>query len=722
MLGARIAEDGQWRFAAADSVSARLKQCVLAFEDRRFYKHWGLDPRAILRALRENYRAGRVVSGGSTLTMQVARMARGNRARTLPQKLIEAAVALRLEVGYGKEEIFNLWLAHAPFGGNTVGVEAAAYRYFNRSPAELSWGEAATLAVLPNSPALIHPGRNRQALRDKRDRLLQDMFDLGLLSAEEMSLAKLEKLPEASLPLPNLAPHFLQRKKNLNGPGKIKSTLDAALQRQITSVVRKHHKRLAANQIHNLAVMVSEVSSGKCVAYVGNVPDLASNYAPAVDMITARRSPGSLLKPILYGLALEHGDLLPHQLLPDVPTSFQSFRPANFHEQYDGAVAASEALTRSLNIPFVYLLSDYGTARFHRELRQLGFQGLHRPAGHYGLSLILGGGEITMEEIHGWFLRTSQQLRFYYDQDRPARQLDGPIGAGAAYSVFEALRELKRPDESGAYRRFSSHRPVAWKTGTSFGYRDAWAVGATPALVVSVWAGNADGEGRPGLVGVRAAAPVLFDVFRALEAHSIDAPKWFERPFDEQRQVAICPLSGHLSGPHCKRDTIWMPSGGEKASVCPYHQLIITDPEQEFRVNHDCYTGPGQPIGSPWFTLPSRQAHFYRRRHPNYRALPPWQESCLAFAADSKPTMEVIYPSGRGILSQSKDWEGQTTDLYFEIAHQDPEAEIYWHLDGSYLSTTKTYHSLSVPTQTGSHRLTLVDAVGNRLDFPFQVK
>lgn len=741
LLSARIAADGQWRMPAADSISPKLIAAVINYEDKTFRRHWGISARGFFRAVRDNWSAGRVVSGGSTITMQVARMARGNKARTLVQKLLEAAVATRLEAGYSKDEILRLWLANAPFGGNVVGAEAATRRYYGRSPAELSWAEAATLAVLPNSPALIHPGRSRKALRFKRDRLLDDLVRSGMLSTEEAELSKLEPLPEKPRALPRGGEHLLERLRKAHGPGRYQSSLNSGLQAEVTALVRRHQSLLVGNQVHNTAAMVTEVSTGRVVAYVGNSPDLAPAFAPDVDIITSPRSPGSLLKPMLYALAQEDGRLIPGALLPDVPTSFGKFQPANFYRNYDGAVRANEALARSLNIPFVYLLQDYGVPRFYAAMRGYGFQQVKQPPEHYGLSLILGGGEITMEEINGWFLGMARQLRYFYarqgnyhpaDFDRPTllkhqprptlegtSQSPGPIGAGAGYLTLEALTELTRPDETGAALRFSSRRKIAWKTGTSFGFRDAWAVGCTPAYVVSVWSGNADGEGREGLVGVRAAAPLLFNIFRALDEHSTDAPAWFEPPWDDMVSLPTCSVSGQLAGPDCPAEDTWVATHSERSTPCSYHKRVFVNLQKEYRVLQDC--GPAPALPQNWFTLPARQAYYYRHRHPDYRPLPPLHSDCGTDPAANSSPMQFIYPYENGVLSPVKNWKGETEPIFFELAHQDAQTTVFWHLDQKYLGETKIFHNLSVEVKPGRHLLTVVDKAGNRLERRFQV-
>lgn len=725
---------------AADSIAPALKTAVIVYEDRRFKSHWGVSAAGIVRAVGENWRAGRIVSGGSTITMQVARMARGNRARTLVQKLLEASWATRLEWRFSKEEILDLWLANAPFGGNAVGVEAACRRYYGRSPAELSWAEAATLAVLPNSPGLIHPGRSREALRSKRDGLLDDLVALGHLTEEAASLARLEPLPEAPLPLPRAADHLLERLRTEQGPGRYHSSLEANLQHRVTELVGEHQQNLAGNQIRNMACMVSEVATGRVIAYVGNAPNIAPAAAPDVDIITSPRSPGSLLKPILFGLAQDNGTITSRQLLPDLPTSFGEFRPANFYLDYDGAVPADAALARSLNIPFVHLLRDYGLERFHGTLKEYGFNQLTSGPDHYGLSLILGGSEITMEEIHTWFLGIAHQQRYFYDRQgmysstdfnpptlldsqarTPLRNLTreaGPISAGAGYKTLEALRELRRPDETGATIRFSSHHPVAWKTGTSFGFRDAWAVGCTPSYVVSVWAGNADGEGRPGLVGIKAAAPLLFRIFRLLNGRSQDASTWFEAPYDDLIETTTCSTSGYLAGPDCPTRKEWLAKRAERGTVCPHHQRIFLSPSGDARVHQQC--GPGPPNAVAWFRLPTRQAYYYRQKHADYRTMPPLHPDCGVESATK--SLAFIYPYKDGTLSPGKNWLGNTEPILFELAHRNPEATVYWHLNGEYVGSTTTFHTLTLDPGTGNHELVVVDDLGNRLERRFNVK
>lgn len=741
LLSARIAADGQWRIPAADTISPKLAAAVKTFEDKRFNAHWGVDFKALGRAMRQNWRAGAVVSGGSTISMQVIRMASKNPPRTIWQKVLEAFKAWRLEWRYNKQEILQLWCNNAPFGGNVVGMEAAAWRYYGRSATELSWAEAATLAVLPNSPALIHPGRSRDALLAKRNHLLDRMQQAGFFTASDLALAKEEPLPEKPLALPRDAPHLLHRLAKEAGNGRHLTSIDGRLQREVNRLVMEHHRQLAGNEIQNLAVMVVDVKTGQTIAYVANVPDLDRQHSPDVDLITARRSPGSLLKPALYGLAMSQGLIAPKQFLTDIPTSFHDFNPANFNESFSGAVPADRALARSLNIPFVRLLQDYGVPKFHTALKEYGFDFLSNGPDHYGLSLILGGGEISMEQIAAWFTGLSRQQRFYHrrqgqyatedwalptvlsNQQRDPltnlQQKPGGIDAGSGFAVLQALRELDRPDEEGNWQHFSSSRPVAWKTGTSFGFRDAWAVGASPNHVVAVWAGNADGEGRPGLIGVRAAAPVLFDVFRQLPRG--DDQQWFDPPLDEMSRITTCQVTGRPAGPYCPIDTSFQPKYCERAATCENHEIIHTNQDQSRRTQLSCAAAE-DVIATSWFTLTPAEAYFYQREHPEYRPLPPWSDNCLAEAGKTESPMQMVYPHSAGRIKPALDWQGSPTPFSFRLAHRYAEKKVHWHLDDQYVGTTQHYHSLDLLPKPGKHLLTMVDEDGYRLTRSFEVQ
>ena len=352
LLGARIAADGQWRFPLCDTIPVKFARCLLAFEDQYFYYHPGVNPLAILRATWQNISSGRIVSGGSTLTMQTIRLSR-NRPRTVYEKILEIILATRLELRYSKNEILTLYASHAPFGGNVIGLDAAAWRYFSHPASELSWAEAATLAVLPNAPSSIYPGKGREALRRKRNRVLQHLLKRGDIDSVSYQLALDEPLPEAPRPLPSIAPHLVDHFSQENTGQRIVSTIDKDLQQQIEHLAERRSKDFQQSNIRNLAILVIDLRSNQVVAYCGNIDFGGKVSGNQVDVITSPRSTGSILKPMLYYAALEEGLILPHTLLPDVPININGFAPQNFDHRFEGAVPADEALARSLNIPAV---------------------------------------------------------------------------------------------------------------------------------------------------------------------------------------------------------------------------------------------------------------------------------------------------------------------------------------------------------------------------------
>ena len=746
LLGARIAADGQWRFPVIDTVPEKYAACLITFEDKRFRWHPGVDPIGMARALWLNVRSGRVVSGGSTITMQVVRMMRDNRPRTLWEKAVEIFMATRLELTCSKRRILSLYASNAPYGGNVVGLEAASWRYFGKRPGLLTWAESATLAVLPNSPGLIHPGRNRNALLEKRNRLLDRLRDMGKLSAIECDLSREEPLPGEPLPLPQMAPQLLQRLvSEYNGKGaswatgtgnRFRTTVDRQLQRRIIDILSRRQAMLKGNGVHNMAAVIIDVQRGEVLAYVGNVADAGSEHGESVDIIAAPRSTGSILKPYLYALALESGDMLPKSLLRDVPTQLGQYRPENFYESYDGAVPARRALIRSLNVPFVLLLQQYGLEKFHFNLKRLGLSTLNRPPEHYGLSLILGGAEANLLDITNTYACMARELGSFYERNGrydpsdfrppvmvhspppPARRLPASdlLSAGAIWYTFEAMRELERPNSSGEWELFQAGRPIAWKTGTSFGFRDAWAAGVTPRYAVGVWAGNADGEGRPGLIGVAAAAPVLFEIFEQLPGSG-----WFDPPYDDMVQAPVCRQSGFRAGEHCEADTVWIPKCGLKSQVCPYHRLLHLDASEQWQVSSDCES-PANMRHKPWFVLPPVEEFYFKSKNPWYTSPPPFRADCLASqAAQNNTPMQLIYPKHPTQIYVPVDLDGKLSSTVFEVAHRVPETEIYWHLDGVFLGSTKTFHQMALQPATGKHHLTLVDKDGYRLELTFEI-
>ena len=719
LLGARIASDGQWRFPPRNTTPEKIKECLITFEDKHFYHHWGVNPFAIGRAFYQNVKNKRIVSGGSTLTMQTIRLAR-NESRTFREKLIEMIWATRLEFRASKEEILSMYISHAPFGGNVVGLDAAAWRYFGHSADDLSWAESAMLAVLPNAPAMIHLSKGRKTLLDKRNRLLKQLLEKKTIDSSTYELAISEPLPDEPHPLPQIAPYLVSRFYQERNGEYSRSTINKGIQTQVEDLAERWSNEFGRSDIRNLAILVIDIPSNQVVAYCGNVHFDQKQGGNQVDVIQAPRSTGSILKPFLYYAMLQEGSLLPDMLLPDVPVNINGFTPQNFSMQFEGAVPASEALARSLNIPAVTMLQRYGVPKFHSFLQQVGLKTINRSSSHYGLSLILGGAEATLWDVTNAYAMMGRSLlqlpqrscSLLLPTSRITESTD-PFQPGAVWQTFDALKEVNRPEEID-WKSIPSMQTIAWKTGTSYGFRDAWAVGVTPRYAVGVWVGNATGEGKPGLVGAQTAGPVLFDIFNLLPSSS-----WFTRPAGIFVEAEVCRKSGHLKGRFCdETDTLLVLPAGLRTEACPYHHLVTLSADESQRIYENC-ANTEPTLRKSWFTLPPVWEWYYKQHHPEYKPLPPFKAGC---GEDTFQPMQFIYPPMNARIKLPKQLDGSKGFLTVELAHNNPNATVFWHLDETYQAQTQDFHKISLQPAAGKHSLTAVDGEGNTISTTFFVE
>ncbi|MGV3461365.1 MAG: penicillin-binding protein 1C [Flavobacterium sp.] len=726
LLGARIARDGQWRFPAKDSIPYKFRQCIVHFEDQNFYWHPGFNPVAMAKAVGQNYSAGRVVRGGSTLTQQVIRLSREGKSRSYFEKAIELILATRLELRHSKDEILGLYAAHAPYGGNVVGLEMASWRYFGVQPQQLSWAETATLAVLPNAPSLIYPGKNQEKLLAKRNRLLKKLWDEKVIDEETFGLAVQEGLPQKPYPLPETAQHLLQQVAKSKEGHRIKTTVNQQLQNRVNQLTSRYYGEYRQSEIYNLAIIVVDVETRDILAYVGNAPT-DKTHQKDVDIITSPRSTGSILKPFLYAAMLDAGELLPNTLVPDIPTQIAGYTPQNFELTYDGAVPAQKALARSLNIPSVLMLKDYGVPRFYSQLQQFKLRDISKSPNHYGLSLILGGAESNLWDLCRTYAGLTSTLNHFTGSEAKYRENEfaelnwdsaikhdfgketytkPQLGAGAIWLTYNAMKEVNRPEGDEAWRFYDSSLEIAWKTGTSFGNRDGWAIGTNSKYVVGVWVGNASGEGRPSLTGVGSAAPVLFDVFGLLPRK-----RWFAPPYNDLEQAETCSLSGHLAGEGCPVTKTWIPANRRQTTLCLYHKTVHLDNTGKHRVSANCEDVANIKTVS-WFVLPPVMEWYYKTQHMDYAPLPPWKEGC---GGEQAAVMDFIYPKENGKVYLTKDFSGKVQPVVFRAAHRDSKAKLFWYLNSRYLGETQTFHEMKVLVTSGKYVLTATDETGNEI-------
>jgi penicillin-binding protein 1C len=724
LLAAKIARDGQWRFPAKDSIPDKFKKCIVYFEDEHFYQHFGFNPVAMVKAIKENSKAGKVVRGGSTLTQQVVRLSRKNKKRTYFEKIVEMILATRLEFRHSKEKILELYAAHAPYGGNVVGLEMASWRYFGVQSHQLSWAESATLAVLPNAPSLIYPGKNQQKLLRKRNALLLKLYNEKIIDKLTYQLSITEPLPQKPYTVPQIAPHLLQRVAKTNEGERVKTTIDISLQNRVNQITRQYYNQYKQNEVHNLAVIVIDIQNRNIISYVGNSPT-DKDHDKDVDIISAPRSTGSILKPLLFASMLDEGELLPNTLVADIPTQISGYTPENFNRSFDGAVPAQRALSRSLNIPAVLMLQEHGVNNFYELMQKFKLRNINKHPDHYGLSLILGGAESNLWDLCRTYANLSSTVNYFNASDGKYRTKEFAelnyvhgfeqnygdtsfqktiLGAGSIYLTYNAMKEVNRPEGDEAWKFYDSSLELAWKTGTSFGNRDAWAIGTNSRYVVGVWVGNANGEGRPELTGVGSAAPILFDVFNLLPRK-----KWFQTPLNDLVYADICSLSGHLAQDDCPKSKQLINRKGMKTSVCAYHKLVHLNATEQFRVNSSC-EDVDNIVTKRWFVLPPVMEWYYKSLHIDYKPLPPYREDCQQ---TQQASMDFIYPKANSKIYLAKDFNSKVQPVILKVAHSNKEAKLYWYVDNVYKGTTQTFHEMQIEAETGLHYITVEDEYGN---------
>lgn len=726
LLAAKIARDGQWRFPAQDSVPEKFKKCLVYFEDEHFYHHPGFNPVAMVKAFQQNRSAGRVVRGGSTLTQQVIRLSRQNKKRTYFEKAIEIVLATRLECRHSKEKILELYAAHAPFGGNVVGLEMASWRYFGVQSYQLSWAESATLAVLPNAPSLIYPGKNQVKLLRKRNALLLKLYYEKVIDQLTYELAVKEPLPQKPYNLPQIAPHLLQRIAKTDEGKRIKTTVAISLQNRVNQIAQQYYNQYKQNEVHNLAIMVIDIQNRNVISYVGNSPT-DSDHDKDVDIIGAPRSTGSVLKPLLFASMLDEGELLPNTLVADIPTQISGYSPQNYNLTFDGAVPAQRALSRSLNIPSVLMLQEHGVNKFYELTQKLKLRNINQHPDHYGLSLILGGAESNLWDLCRAYANMSATINYFNQSNGKYRSKEfaelnyvndfqqdfgddsfqqNIFGAGAIYLTYNAMKEVNRPEGDEAWKFYDSSLELAWKTGTSFGNRDAWAIGTNSRYVVGVWVGNANGEGRPELTGVDSAAPILFDVFNLLPRK-----KWFQPPLNDLEYAEVCKQSGHLAQDDCPKIKQLITRSGKKTAICPYHKLVHLDASRQFRVNSSC-EDVDKMVTVKWFILPPVMEWYYKSLHIDYKTVPPYRADCQP---TQQAVMDFIYPKTNSKIYLTKDFNSKVQPVIVKVAHSNREAKLFWYVDNDYKGTTQTFHEMQITAETGIHYITVADEFGNEI-------
>ncbi|MFS0824839.1 peptidoglycan glycosyltransferase PbpC [Pseudomonas phoenicis] len=719
--------DGVWRYpVTAEQVSPLYLQALLTYEDRWFYRHPGVNPMALARAAWLNLRGGRVVSGGSTLSMQVARLLDPH-DRTLGGKLRQLWRTAQLEWHLSKAQILQIYLDRAPFGGTLQGVAAASWAYLGKSPLHLTHAEAALLAVLPQAPSRLRPDRHPKRAQRARDKVLQRLADYDVWPAERLQEAREEPLLLAPRQEPALAPLLARRLNTRDSPALIRTTLDAALQRRLEDLLLGWRARLPERT--SAAILVVEAKTMAVRAYLGSIEIGDARRFGHVDMVHALRSPGSTLKPFLYGMALDDGLIHSESLLQDVPRRYGDYRPGNFSSGFSGPVAASAALALSLNLPAVQLLEAYGPKRFAAQLRTGGVPLALPPLAEPNLSLILGGAGSRLEDLVGGyaaFARQGHSARIRLQPQDPLieRRLLSP---GAAWIVRRILSGQARPDRDP--RAELVQRPaLAWKTGTSYGFRDAWSVGVGPRYLIGVWIGRPDGTPVAGQFGLASAAPLMLQVHDLLSNR--DSQRGIVTPVepvpDSVGVAAICwPLGQPLPrrDDNCRRQRFaWTLQGttpptlqaGDQPLGLGLSETLWVNP-QGLRVDASCPGARRRQVAlwpaplEPWLPRQERRA----------ARLPAVDPQCPPQVPVSAPPLSIVGVRAGDHLRRPI---GSREPLQVQVSALGGGGRRWWFVNGEPQGETLDQQALTVSfQQTGRVELSALDESGETARVEFQV-
>jgi penicillin-binding protein 1C len=711
-----LSRDDKWRLPVAlDEVDPRFVAALVALEDRRFYRHDGVDPIAVVRAAVTDVVHARRVSGGSTLTMQLARLLEPRR-RTLTSKLIEMFRAAQLDLRWSKREILEQYLSRTPYGGNVEGIETAAWSYFGHGARHLTPLEIATLLAVPQGPTRFAPRpANQERLRARRDAILGKLIAARVFSPIDAAAATAEAAgaapPDHLRRMPREAPHAaVSLRRRHPGMVRIRSTLDAGAQALAEREVALRRAELHGKGIHGAAIVVVDHRSSEVVALVGSLDFHDAAHGGQIAMFERPRSPGSTLKPLVYALAIDRGLALPEYLVADVPGQYGTYRPRNFDGDWAGLVTLRDALSRSLNLPFVDLLERLGVESFVGELGRMGVAPVRSAPGEYGLSLIVGGIELTPLELASIYATLAaggghQPLRLVAGDATPAQPI---FGAATAWLTREALSLKDRPDFPR--RRDVSGVPPAihWKTGTSFGFRDAWAVGSGPAYTAVVWTGNVDNRPSVELVGSEAAGPLLFDVLEGLANRAPAAPP---RPPAELASVEVCRYSGHIPGDACgDRVTVRAPIHSVPTTPCPYHRAYEVDRATGRAVVPACRK-PGRDYERKSFVvLPSVIRAWLVGRHRAVPEAPVFEDGCVSDVASAPPMM--VTPGEGQIVTLIPGVPASQQRV--PLSASTSAAALTWFVDGELVGHAPASERVYWTPIAGAHEIVVSDEAGHK--------
>ncbi len=716
LLSAFLTQDDKWRLQTnLDEVSPELIHAIIEKEDSWFYWHPGINPVAVVRAFFDNVTTGERRSGASTITMQVARLLEP-KDRTYLNKFFEMFRAFQLEIKYSKKQILEIYLSLLPLGGNVEGVKSASYIYFNRPPKQLSLSQAITLTVIPNDPNSLRPDKNNGELKDARDYWIKNFIDEKVFPKIDLDDALDEPVQHNRYAMPFLAPHFSNFINNRFAGDVIETNLDLKIQKTAENLLWNHVNRVRYKGISNGAVIIVDNKTHSVVGYCGSADFYDTETSGQVDGTIAIRSPGSTLKPALYAFAFDKGILTPGTMLHDIPTDFNGYSPENYDLKCYGNVSVSFALVNSLNIPAVSLLQRIGKNEFVNLLENVGFSEIQNQKNQLGLSMILGGCGTTLQQLvklFSGFANEGEVVSIKILKDEDDSKSEKIFSKESSYLIAEILSSNFR-SEMFSLTDYSRLPKFAWKTGTSYGKRDAWSIGFNPDYTIGVWMGNFDGEGSPHLSGLESAAPLLFDLFDAVDENS--KGEWFEKP-DKVIERGVCSESGMLPTRYCTNIVKdYAIEGKTNNSVCTIHQPVYVSLDDKIQYCPEClpkdhYKKVIYPVYDPELTI------WFWNQHKNFPHPPEHNPECTAKFTNVGPK----------IISPTEDYEylvekNSGQEILLQAASDSKVSEQYWYVNNQYYTKCKPGDRVFLKPEKGDLKITCLDDKGREKTVNVNVK
>ena len=718
LLHSYLTTDEKWRmYTTLDEISPTLRKAIIHKEDQYFYYHFGVNPLAILRAAFNNIVKSKRTSGASTITMQVARMLEPKK-RSYGNKIIEIFRAIQLEWQYSKHEILQLYLNLVPYGGNIEGVKAASLIYFEKMPDHLSLAEVTTLAIIPNRPNSLRLGRANDKIIAARNQWLQRFETVQLFESGTIADALTEGLTATRTVLPRVAPHLSYRlKRSYPQSPIIRSSTDLNMQLKVESIVGNYSRQLYGRNIKNAAAVVVDNETMQVKAYVGSADYYDARDGGQVDGIRAIRSPGSTLKPFLYGIAIDKGMITPKTVIEDVPINFRGYQPRNYQETFNGNVTIEYALSNSLNIPAVKVLDELTPRTFVNALIDADFRQIAKDRDFLGLSTALGGCGVTLEELirlYSAFAHDGQLGKLNFLATDSLQLGRKALSKSANYMISEILTSVTRPDLPNQWKNSKNLPKVAWKTGTSFGRKDAWSIGYNKKYTVGVWVGNFSGEGVAELSGAETASPLLFNIFNAIDQAS--AKEWFRMPEGVNFRY-VCTESGQVPDHFCTSQELdyYLP-GISKYHTCTHKQQVFVSADSTISYCNSCLPENGY-VKALFPNLKPEIISFYESENINYIKIPPHNPDCERVFTESAP--RIVSPIDK--LEYLID-EADSMQVLLSSQTANNVSKIYWYINDQYYGSAQAGEDLYFTPPEGNVKISCADDKGRHTDIEIEVK